>query len=80
MSILNFFKPKFNTATEEIKWNLVHRGKIDQDYCNKHRITSRLGGFIWILRRQGMDITTEMKEITTRYNEKTRIAIYHYKK
>lgn len=78
MSIFNF-KPKFNTATEHVIYILKTRGKIDQKECNDKGITSRLGGMIHRLRKQGMDITTEEKQIITRYGETSRVAIYHYK-
>lgn len=70
--------PRFKTATDEIKYTLIHKGSIDQMYCYQHRITTRLGGIIYQLRRQGMRIETEIRDVTTRYGEKTRVAIYHF--
>lgn len=77
---MNIFKsePKHLSATAAVKWYLTKYGSIDQLTCLKKYHTWKLNRIICDLRKQGLNISTELKEVKTKYGFKSRVAVYHY--
>ena len=68
-------KPK-NTATDAIRKHLKKHGSITQLRALEKFGTWRLSSVIHCLRNEGMEISTDMLEVKTRYGVKTRVAKY----
>ena len=71
-----FFEPKHKTATDAVKWYLQKHGSIDQTICIKKYGSWKLSRIIADLRQMGLVITSENKKVTTRFGEKTYMAVY----
>lgn len=64
------------TQCEKIALVLEQTGEITQRdaiYMGIYRLASRIND----MRRDGMEITTEMREVTNKDGSKSRIAVYH---
>jgi hypothetical protein len=65
------------SATEQVRKHLQRYGRIDQLRCLEKFGTWRLSSIIHELRKShGMKISTELKEVKTRYGIKTKVAVY----
>lgn len=68
---------KEKSKTQDVLNHLKIYGSISQreavDYYNLYR----LGSVIFVLRKRGYDITTELKPFTSKYGTRSNFAIYH---
>jgi len=71
---------KENSQRNAIISHLRKYGKITSLEAIKRYGATRLSGFIFVLRKHGFVIRTEIKTVKNRYNSTSNIAIYYLEK
>jgi len=71
---------KRKSIKDRIEAALLRGESLTQKRANKKPYcTSRLGAFIYKLRKEGMDITTELIDVICEDNHKATVAKYYFK-